>query len=219
MGLFGDKQLLALTVSSLPGGELQLHIEKLESKYPHLLLFSCIALAGSQLTVLTEQHPKSLCKRLLDFIEFPGSPPEPTTLVSGFNLALYQGSGGVLYPKFSPLCNRSQPLVNDHLLQTEIERVLLNYAIALFNQTDDREWAPFRLFLLLMIRFYQMEIIPMIRQLNLYDLRQRKKLDNTQIFLSTLIYKKWNEPNGFASERDKFPEYLSLARRFDAYLM
>lgn len=218
MGLFGDKRLLELTASSLPGGELQLQIEKSESKYPHLLPFSCIALAGSQLTVLTEQHPKSLCKRLLDFVEFPASPPEPTALVSGFSLALFEG-GGTLYTKFNPLCNRSQPLVNDHLLQTGIEHVLSNYAITLFNQSDDRDRAPFRLFLLLMIRFYQMELIPIIRQINPYDLKQRKKLDNTQIFLSTLIYRKWNEPKGFASERDKFLEYLSQARRFDGYLM
>lgn len=219
MGLFGDKQLLKLTASSLTDGELQLQIEKSEDKFQHLLPFSCISLAAGRLTVLTDQHPQSLCKRLLDFIEFPGTPLAPTSLVTGFNLEVYQSGGGTLYSKFNPLCNRAQPLTSDDRLQTEIEHILLNYAIALFNQLDSRERSAFRLFLLLMIRFYQMELIPIIRQTNLYDLRQRKKLDNTQIFLSSLIYKKWNESKGFASEQDKFLEYLSLARRFNGYLM
>ncbi|GAP12377.1 hypothetical protein LARV_00111 [Longilinea arvoryzae] len=218
MGLFADKLLLKLTAASLPDGELQLHIEKSETRPPHLLPFSGISLVAGQLTVLTERHPKSLCKRLLHFIEFTGAPLEPTTLISGFDLELYEGGAGI-YNKFNPVRNPGRSLINDDLLQTEIEQTLLNYAIALLNQAEGREKSAFRFYLLMMIRSYQMEIIPVIRQTNLYDARQRRKLDNTTVFLATLIFRNWNEPEHLATEHARFLENLSLAKAFDAYLM
>jgi hypothetical protein len=219
MGLFGDKLLLRLTASSLPDGELQLQIEKHEEKYRHLLPFSCISLLASQLTVLTEQHPKSLCKRALKFIEFPVQHFEPNALVAGFHIDLYEGRNGILYNQFQPVRSQAQSYINDDRLQTEIEQMLIHYATAIFGQADDREKSLLRAFLLRTVGLYQQEIIPIIQQINVYDAEQRKKLTNTVVLLSTRIYRKWDDPQFIAQQFGAFQEQLTQATQFNAYLL
>lgn len=218
MGLFGDRLLLRLNTASLPTGEPKLNIEKMEAKFQHLLPFSCVSILGSQLTVLNAQHPKALCKRVIGFVESPTRQFETTSLVAGFNLEMYEGRNGVIYNQFNPVRSRTQSYVNDDFLQTDIERILMNYTVAVFAQSEEGERPLLRVFLLLMVRYYQREIIPIIQQINVFDLEQRKKLANTQVILASMIYKKWNHPHLASSESDAFQDTLAATKGFDGYL-
>jgi hypothetical protein len=113
MGFFGDKLLLKLNASSMSSGKLKLHVEKTDNKAGHLLPFSCFSLIGSQLTVLTSRHPRSLCKRVLEFVETPKIQYDTTSIVSGFRLEIFEGSGHVLYNQFDPMYGRSLSALDD----------------------------------------------------------------------------------------------------------
>ncbi len=94
MGFFGDKLLFRLNASSMSSGEFKLQIEKEDSRFFHLLPFSCISLIGSQLTILSSRHPRSLSRKVLEFVENPQSKFETTSYVSGFKLEIFEGKGG-----------------------------------------------------------------------------------------------------------------------------
>jgi hypothetical protein len=187
MGFFRDKLLLKINASSMSSGQLQLQVEKEARKVRHLLPYSCVSLIGSQLTVLSSSHPRSLSKRVLEFIESPKSQFEPISYVSGFKLELFEGKGHVLYNRFDPLYSRSLSALNDNPLQTDIERMLMNYITGVFDESGNTEKSNMQVFLLMTITFYQQEIIPIIKRINIHDAEQRGRLLKTvEDFTSTL---------------------------------
>lgn len=219
MGLFGDKLLLRLNASSMPSGRLKLQIEKADNKARHLLPFSCVSLIGSQLTVLTSRHIRSLSKRVLDFVENPKSQLEATNLVSGFKLELFEGSGRILYNQFEPLYSRSLSALDDNPLQSDIQRILMNYVTGVFDESENTEKSNLQVFLLMTVAFYQQEIIPIIKQINMRDIEQRKRLARTVIDFTSTLYRSWDNPKSIAPGNKIFMDNLSVAKEFDSYLM
>lgn len=215
---FGDKLLLKLNASSMPSGQLRLQVGKADNKARHLLPFSCVSLIGSQLTVLTSRHTRSLSKRVLEFVENPKSQFETTSLVSGFKLEIFEGSGHVLYNQFDPLYSRSLSALDDNPLQTDIERILMNYLTAVFDESGNSEKSNLQIFLLMTVAFYQQEIIPIIKRINLYDVEQRKRLAKTVIDFTSTLYRSWDNQKSFTPGNKLFMENLNVSKEFDSYL-
>lgn len=219
MGLFGDKLLLRLNASSIPSGQLELQIEKADGRTYHLLPFSCVSLVGSQLTVLSSHYPRSLSKRVLEFVENPRSQFEGTSLVSGFKLEIYEASGRILYNQFNPLYTRSLSALDDNRLQTDIVRLIMNYLTSVFDELDDVERSNLRIFLLMTVAFYQQEIIPIIKRINMYDIEQRKRLAKTVSDFGSSLYQRWDNPKSIAPGNRLFMEHLNSSREFNSYLV
>lgn len=219
MGLFGDKLMLRLNASSMLSGQLKLQIEKADNKARHLLPFSCLSLIGSQLTVLTSQHTRSLSNRVLDFVEDPKNQFEATNLVSGFKLQLFEGSGHILYNQFEPLYSRTLSALDDNHLQSDIQRILMNYVTGVFDESGNTEKSDLKVFLLMTVAFYQQEIIPIIKRINMRDIEQRNRLARTVIDFTSTLYRSWDNPKSIAPGNKIFMDNLSEAKEFNSYLM
>lgn len=218
MGLFGDKLLLKLYATSTPSGILKLQIEKADNKAGHLLPFSCVSLIGSQLTVLTSHHPQSLSKKLLEFVENPIIQYEATSLVSGFQLEIYEGSGHIFYNQFNPRFSQSLSGLNNNLLETDIENVLLNYLTTVYVKANSNDKSNLLIFLLMTVAFYQQEIVPIIKRINMYDIEQRKRLARTVIDFTTVFYKSWDNYKSITLGNALIMEKVNEAKKFDSYL-
>jgi hypothetical protein len=218
MGLFGDKLLLKLNAISTPSGIFKLQIEKADSKRRYLLPFSCISLIGSQLTVLTSNHPHSLSKKLLEFVENSIIQYEATSLVSGFQLEIYEGSGHILYNQFNPHFSQSLSGLNNNRLETDIENALLNYVTTVYVKANSNDKSNLLILLLMTVAFYQQEIVPIIKRINMYDIEQRKRLARTVIDFTTVFYKRWDNYKSIAPGNALFMETVNDAKKFDSYL-
>lgn len=190
MGLFGDKLLLKLNATSTPSGKIKLKIEKANNKTSHLLPFSCVSLIGSQLTVLTSHHPRSLSIKLLEFVENPIIQYEATSLVSGFQLEIYEKSGHILYNQFNPSFSQSLFGSDDNRQQTDIEHALLNYVITIYEGLSSNEKSNLQIFLLATIVFYQQKIVPIIKHKSMYDIEHRIRLAKTVMDFTTALYER-----------------------------
>lgn len=219
MGFFGDKLLLKLNASSMPSGQLNLQIEKSDNKARHLLPFSCVSLIGSQLTVLTSHHTRSLSKRVLEFVEGSKSQFEATNLVSGFKLGLFEENGHILYNQFEPFYSRSLSALDDNHLQTDIQRILMNYLTGVFDESGNTEKENLQVFLLITVAFYQQEIIPLIKRINMHDIGQRKRLARTVVDFTSTLYQSWDNPKSIAPGNKIFMDNLNAAKEFDLYLV
>lgn len=219
MGLFGDKLLFKLNASSISSGELKLQIEKEDSRSFHLFPFSCISLIGSQLTVLSSRHPRSLSRKVLEFVENPQIKFETTSYVSGFKLEVFQGDGRLLYNQFEPLYSRSIPVYDDSPLQTDIERLLMNFLYSAVDKLGNGDMSNLRTFLLMTIAFHQQELIPIIKRTNLNDLDQRKRLSKTIIDFTNNIYRSWDNPKSIEPGNKLFLDSLKSAKEFESYLV
>jgi hypothetical protein len=218
MGLFGDKLLLKLNATSTPSGKIKLKIEKANNKTSHLLPFSCVSLIGSQLTVLTSHHPRSLSKKLLEFVENPIIQYEATGLVSGYQLEIYEGSGHILYNQFNPRFSQSLSSLDDNRQQTDIEHALLNYVTTMYEGLSSSEKSNLQIFLLMTVVFYQQEIVPIIKRINMYNIEHRVRLARTVIDFTTAFYKSWDNSKSIAPGNTFFMEKVNEAKKFDSYL-
>lgn len=218
MGLFGDKLLLKLNATSTPSRKFKFHVEKADNKTNHLLPFSCVSLIGSQLTVLTSHHPRSLSKRLLEFVENPIIQYEAMSLVSGFQLEIYEGSGHILYNQFNPRFSQSLSSLDDNRLQTDIEHALLNYVTTVYEDLSSSEKSNLQIFLLMTVAFYQQEIVPIIKRINMYDIEHRKRLARTVVDFTTAFYKSWDNTKSIAPGNAFFMEKVNESKKFDSYL-
>lgn len=218
MGLFGDKVLLRLYANSTLSGQLSLQIEKIDNKARHLLPFSCILLIGSQLTVLSSHHNRSLSKRVLDFIENPKSQFERTDLVLGFKLEIFKRSGHILYNQFEPFYSRNLSAFDDNPLQSDIQRILMNYVSDVFYESGNTERSNLQVFLLMTVAFYQRELIPIIKRINMRDLEQRARLARTVVDFTSTLYRNWDTPKSIAPGNKLFIDNLNSAKEFDSYL-
>jgi hypothetical protein len=219
MGLFGDRLLLKLNATSLSSGKPKFHVEKEDNRARHIFPFSCVSLIGSQLTVLTSSHPRSLSKRLLEFVENPNLQYEATSFVSGFQLELYEGSGHILYNQFNPQFGMSLSRLEDDLLRTDIERTLMNYVTTVYDDASSSDKSNLQIFLLMNVAFYQQEIVPIIKRINLYDIEQRKRLARTVIDFSSVMYRRWEDSKSIAPGNALFMEKIKEAKEFDSYLI
>jgi len=193
MGIFSDKLLLKVNAVSTTNGFLKLQIEEAKNTKSHLLSFSCISLIGSQLTVLSYQHPQSLSKKLLMFADNPIIQYEITSLVSGFQLEIYEGRGHNLYNQFSPNLSRSPAGMDNSRLETEIECILQNYVSAVYEKADSRNKSKILKYIKRTVAFYQQELRSKIARINPYDIEQRKKIAKTVVDFSNDLYRKWGE--------------------------
>ncbi|MBK9924789.1 MAG: hypothetical protein IPP66_05795 [Anaerolineales bacterium] len=219
MGLFGDKLLFRLNASSVSSGELKLQIEKEDSRSFHLFPFSCISLIGSQLTILSSRHPRSLSRKVLEFVENPQTKFESTSYVSGFKLEVFQGDGRLLYNQFEPLYSRSIPVYDDNPLQTDIERLLMNFLYSAVDKLGNGDMLNLQTFLLMTVAFYQQELIPIMRRINLNDIEQRKRLSKTVIDFTNTIYRSWDNPKSIEPGNKLFLDNLNSAKEFESYLV
>lgn len=217
MGLFGDKLLFRLGASS-SSGELKLQIEKEDSRSFFLLPFSCVSLIGSQLIILSSRHPRSLSRKVLEFVENPQVKFETTSYVAGFKLEIYEGKGRLLYNQFDPLYSRSIPVYDDSPLQTDIERLLINFLGSIVDKLGKSDMSSLRTYLLMTISFYQQEIIPVIRRINLNDFEQRQRVTKTIIDFTNAIYRRWDNPKSISPESKLFMDNLNSAKEFESYL-
>jgi len=217
MGLFGDKLLFRLGASS-SSGELKLQIEKEDSRSFFLLPFSCVSLIGSQLIILSSRHPRSLSRKVLEFVENPQVEFETTSYVAGFKLEIYEGKGRLLYNQFDPLYSRSIPVYDDSPLQTDIERLLINFLGSIVDKLGKSDMSSLRTYLLMTISFYQQEIIPVIRRINLSDFEQRQRVTKTIIDFTNVLYRKWDNPKSISPESKLFMDNLNSAKEFESYL-
>jgi len=217
MGLFSDKLILKLIATSISSGKLAYDVEKIDHKYIHILPFSCISLIGSQLTVLTSQHSRSLSKQLLQFIENPRIQYKPTTLVHGFQLEIYEGRGPILYNQFQPNFTRPPLPMDDSRLEGEIEQTLLNHVITVYEDAGSQDKSDLQVFLLMTVSSHQQNIIPHINRLNFYDMENRKRLIRTVIDICTAIYTRWDNEKSIYPGNTLFMQHLKAAKEFDSY--
>ena len=66
--------------------------------------------------------------------------------------------------------------------------------------------------------FYQQEIIPIIRRINMNDIEQRKRLSKTVIDFTNTIYRRWDNPKSIAPGNKVFIDNLNSAKEFESYL-
>jgi hypothetical protein len=218
MGLFGDKLLLRLTATATSRGKQQLHIAKLENKIAHLLPFSCISLVGSQLTVLTSFHPRTLSNTLLEFIENPATGYKNTSLVNGFELEIYNNRENLLYNQFNPQVSDNPALFDNNRLQTDIVYTLLNYVGTVYDDSSNDDKIRLRLFLLMTIAFYQQEIVPIIKKINMQNLENRKRLAKTVIDFNNTLLRSWKNQVTLIPGSANFIEKLNESKNFNSYL-
>jgi hypothetical protein len=204
MGIFGNKLLLRLIATPTSSGKLEYNAEKVDHKMTHILPFSCISLIGSQLTVLTSHHSRSLSMRLLEFAETPTIQYETTTLVAGFQLEIYKGRGQTLYNQFSPQYTRNPFYLDNDLLETEIEQTLLNHVITVYENAGSSDKLNLRIYLLMTVAFFQESIIPFMKRvntwniniwdINTWDIENRIKLARAVIDFCSMVYERWDNP-------------------------
>ena len=155
---------------------------------------------------------------MLEFVENPKSQFETTNYVSGFKLQIFEGSGHALYNQFDPLYSRSLSAFDDNPLQTDIERILTNYVTLIFNESGNTDRANLQVFLLMTVAFYQEQIIPIMKRINMQNLEQRKRLAKTYIDFTSTLYRNWYNPKSIAPGNQLFMDNLNSAKEFEAYL-
>jgi hypothetical protein len=216
MNEFEEKLLLKVNALSVSPKFLQLNIIKKDNNIKHLLPFSCVSLIGSQLSVLSSHHPRSLSKKLLTFIDYPKINYIENTMVSGFTLEIYEGKDGNIYNQFDPTINTFS--INNPSLETDIEHILINYVISVFEKSDTTERSNLRVFVLYTILIYQNEIIPIIKKINLNDFNQRVRLARTINDFSANTLKIWGEPLEISPGNKLFKDNMKLASEFQDWL-
>jgi hypothetical protein len=216
LGIFGDKLLFKVNGSSLSSGQIQLNIVKHENKVKHLLPFSCCSILGSQLSILTPPYPSSLSKRLITFINQPIIKYKTNSLVTGFILEVYKDKGGYIYNQFDPVVNTL--FLNFKPIETDIEQILINYIMTVFENLDAIEQSNLRIFLLATIMTYQNMIIPIIRKIDMNDYDQRARLARTINDFSTSFLKAWDEPKPLAPGSQIFTDRIRSTSEFQDWL-
>jgi hypothetical protein len=159
-----------------------------------------------------------LSRKILDFVENPQIKFESTSYVSGFKLDVFEGKGRLLYNQFDPLYSRSIPVYNDGPLQTDIENLLMNYLCSVVDKLGNSDMSTLRTYLLMTVSFYQQEIIPVIRRINMNDFEQRQRLSKTVIDFTNAIYRRWDNPKSVTPGSKVFTDNLNSAKEFESYL-
>jgi hypothetical protein len=68
------------------------------------------------------------------------------------------------------------------------------------------------------IAFYQQQIIPIMKKINMQDIEQRKRLAKTYIDFTSTLYRSWDNPKSIAPGNKLFMDNLKSAKEFEAYL-
>ncbi|MHB0988250.1 MAG: hypothetical protein ACYC3P_06245 [Bellilinea sp.] len=218
MGLFGNKLLLELFARPLDNGSIDIQIKKINQSKRHILPFSTVSLIGSQLTVLSSYHPRSLCIKLLKFIEYGSTRKELTPLISNIKFEIYEGTGHTLFNQFKPIPSRTLTGQDDNQLQSDVENILMNYVSGVYERSSIADKEKLRLFLLMIVTYYQNEIVPIVRRINMYDVVQRGRLAKTHVDICSDIFHLWDEPISIKPDTPTFITLLEEAKRFDSYL-
>lgn len=218
MSLSNQKRIFGISVFSDSMGKVELQIQRLDNKKLHIFPFSCISLIASQLTVLTYSHPRFLCNKVINLIENSPSKNIPIAFCTGFKLDIYEGDNKILFNQFEPTFNSNPLLMNDDLLQTDLENLLINYISFIYYKSDINERLNLYFFLLMTILYYQQGIIPIIREINLLDLSQKARLAKTQVDFCSSVYDKWNNTNFTLDRNEIIQNKLVVAKEFKAYL-
>lgn len=211
-----EKKLLSIEFISFSSRKPRLTKKVFTNNIPHLIAFSCISLIESQLTVLTPYHPKSLCLSVLKFIKKPVIRYKSTNYVSGFNLELYKGKNQTYFNQFYPQFTTILSQFNNDVIQTDIEYILMNFLTFVFDKLSYVEKEKIRTFLLIAISFFQQELIPRIRQINMFDMNQRTMLAADQVNFCSSIYHRW-DALPFTPESKLFYRHLKEAQKFSSY--
>ena len=69
------------------------------------------------------------------------------------------------------------------------------------------------------VAFYQQEIIPIIKRINLRDIEERKRLAKTVIDFSSTLYRSWDNPKSITPGNTLFMENLNLSKIFESYII
>jgi len=218
MGLFGDKLLLRLAAEQTYSGDFDIHILKIEKSINYLLPFSCISLINSQVTILSEYNRKSLCKSIIDFIESPKLINRNARLVSKFVLELYRKNKYVIYNQFQPITyGQISPSLNS-VFEKSVIALLMDYTSKVYQESRQPDRNKIRGFLLFSIVFFQKELLPIIRRIDVTNIRDRKKLALDHRNFSSSIYNRWNSKIPFLPGSSQFDQHLHSVTKFDDYI-
>ena len=218
VGIFGDKLILSLGAEHSSSGELSVQIIKIDNSITFLIPFSCISLINSQLIVLSEDRPKFLCESVLDFVKNPESLNTSTRFVSEFLLELFKKRRDTIYNQFLPRMIPGTPSSINDFLENDIVNLLISYSAYGYKSSKQSDKEKIRIFLLMSIMFYQQELLPIIRRLDMSDVRNRQKLSIDQVNFSSSFYQRWNSPTPVSIGSDLYKQRLDSAINFNDYL-
>ncbi len=218
MGLFGDKLILRLGAEQSSTNGLQIIIDKNDNSKSYLLPFSCISLINSQLIVLSEYRRKSLCTSVLDFIAKPVKLINPTKFVSKFIFELYQKRRDKVYNQFNPLILVGNSSEANYVVEKDIVNLLMNFTSTIYEKSNQTDRNKIRIYLLASVSFFQQELIPIIKNIDMDNIQNRLRLSQDHVNFSNSIYVRWEYSPPFDIESDLFYHHLHKAMSFDAYL-
>jgi hypothetical protein len=218
MGLFGDKLLLRLGANQSSTDHFELFIDKIDKSKSYLLPFSCISLINSQLTVLSEYRRKSLCTSVLEFVAKPEKLRYSTKLVSKFLFELYQKGRNEVYNQFNPLIRvGNSPSVN-FAVEKDIVNLVMNFTSTMYEKSNQIDKNKIRIYLLVSVSFFQQDLLPIIKKIDMNNIRNRQRLAKDHVNFSNSIYVRWETSPPFEIGSDLFNHHLNKAVNFDAYL-
>jgi len=218
VGIFGDNLILSLGAEHSSSGELSVQIIKIDNSITFLIPFSCISLINSQLIVLSEDRPKFLCESVLDFVKNPESLNTSTRFVSEFLLELFKKRRDTIYNQFLPrILPGLPPSIND-FIEKDIVSLLMNYTAYVYKNSPKTDKDKIRIFLLMSTIFFQQELLPIIKRVDMSDIRNRQKLSIDQVNFSSSFYQRWNSPTPVSIGSDLYKQRLDSAINFDDYL-
>lgn len=216
MGLFGDTLIFQVNMLSKSSGEPYLYNKKLDNNITFLLPYSCTSIIASQLTVLTSFHPKSLIQNLLSFIENPIIDYKRTSTVNGFELTLNKRNDDFIYNQFNPSIDyRTSPISS--VIEDDIESILINYIYYVFNDSSDYDKNMMLSFLLRTISFFQEEILPLTKKIDIENIDEWRKLATTSVNFNSQIFKRWESQKNVLPNDEAFILNLNKAKSFFSY--
>jgi hypothetical protein len=95
----------------------------------------------------------------------------------------------------------------------------MNYVTVVFDEVSSNEKSNLQISLLMTVAFYQQEIIPIIKRINLHDIEQKTRLAKTVIDFSSTLYRSWDNPKSITPGNTLFMENLNVSKKFDSYII
>lgn len=219
MGIFGNKLLLRIFGEQTSSEGLLLHFDKYDKSINHLFPYSCISLINSQLTVLTGPRPWKLCKSILHFVEKPEKMNIPTRWVSKFVLEFYRKGRSRIFNQFNPLIYPG--IGNSYEVNAKIEEdivdLVLNYTSIVYQESQPIDKRKIRVFLLISVSFFQQELVPIMRNIDMNNMQNRTKIAVTHTDFSSSVLSRWDAQLPFVPGSELFNQHLQVATNFDNY--
>ena len=208
--------LLIVKLTSKTSGKPKVNIKSFRNDSNQLVAFSCISIILSQLTVLTSQYPKVLCRNVLKFIKNPKKRYISTKYVKGFELELYAGKNDTYYNQFEPNFNPNENYLNNDGVQRDICSLLMNYLTLVFYASSSAVQEKLGVFLIAAISMFQQELLHRIKKISIFDINQRVILASDQVYLCSSIYNRWDSLP-FRTGSALFNQHLKSVGKFNAY--